>query len=394
MVKLDTLKENDKNVRKISDEHFEMLRKSVSKRAWMFEARQIVVRRCDNVVIGGNMRLRALRANGTTEVPDTWIRWIDWTPQQCEDFHVVDNENYGEWIADELLALYGRERLAEMDVDVGSLLDGLIDEEPPPVEGKTDADDVPDVVESPKSVRGQIYACGEHLLLCGDSSKPEDVERIAGQCSLIITDPPYGVDYESPAGASIANDNLAEGEFERFLGDCFKNAMRALKPGSAFYIFHADSRRGEFLAAMKRAEMTVRQVLVWVKDTFVLGRQDYQWRHEPCLYGWKDGDAHVWRGDRKQSTVIECPKPKRSPDHPTMKPVSIIEYLIRNSSEAGDQVLDLFGGSGTTMIACEQSGRLCRMMEIDPHYCDVIRRRWAEFRHGEGCDWETLTPAT
>jgi site-specific DNA-methyltransferase (adenine-specific) len=393
MMKLDQLTINEKNARRISDEHFEMLRHSVANRPWMFEARQIVVRRCDNVVLGGNMRVRALQANGTTEIPDSWVRWVDWTPKQCEDFHVVDNENYGEWIADELLALYGRERLAEMDVDVGSLLDGLTEPEPPPVSGKTDSDEVPDVDESPRSVRGQIYACGEHRLMCADSTVAEDVARLANNCALIVTDPPYGVDYGSQAG-TIENDDLPEAEFERFLYACFSAGMRALRPGAAFYVFHADSRRWEFLSAMRRAEMTVRQVLVWVKETFTLGRQDYQWRHEPCIYGWKDGAPHTWRGDRKQSTVIECPKPKRSPDHPTMKPVSIIEYLIRNSSEAGDQVLDLFGGSGTTMIACEQSGRLCRMMEIDPHYCDVIRRRWAEFRHGEGCDWETLTPAT
>lgn len=174
MMKLNQLTINEKNARRISDEHFEMLRHSVANRPWMFEARQIVVRRCDNVVLGGNMRVRALQANGTTEIPDSWVRWVDWTPKQCEDFHVVDNENYGEWIADELLALYGRERLAEMDVDVGSLLDGLTDPEPPPVSGKTDSDEVPDVDESPRSVRGQIYACGEHRLMCADSGLQKD----------------------------------------------------------------------------------------------------------------------------------------------------------------------------------------------------------------------------
>ena len=202
----------------------------------------------------------------------------------------------GEWIADELLALYGRERLAEMDVDVGSLLDGLTEPEPPPVAGKTDSDEVPDVDESPRSVRGQIYACGEHRLMCADSTVAEDVARLANNCALIVTDPPYGVDYGSQAG-TIENDDLPEAEFERFLYASFSAGMRAPRPGAAFYVFHADSRRWEFLSAMRRAEMTVRQVLVWVKETFTLGRQDYQWRHEPCIYGWKDGfiqGTHAW----------------------------------------------------------------------------------------------------
>lgn len=154
--------------------------------------------------------------------------------------------------------------------------------------------------------------------------------------------------------------------------------MDALKPGGAFYIWHADTQRMNFLKACERAGMTIRECLVWVKNVFTLGRQDYQWRHEPCLYGWKDGASHQWYSDRKQSTVLEFDKPSSSSEHPTMKPIPLIAYQIENSSKKGDLVLDMFGGSGSTLIACEKLGRKCVTMELDPHYCDVIISRWEE----------------
>ena len=166
-----------------------------------------------------------------------------------------------------------------------------------------------------------------------------------------------------------------------------------MEPGASFYIFHADSEGYNFRGACHDIGLKVRQCLIWKKNALVLGRQDYQWLHEPALYGWKDGAAHAWYNDRSQTTVMEYNKPKHNDVHPTMKPVEMLVYLIKNSSRRGDIVIDTFGGSGSTLIACEQTGRTCRTMELDPKYCDVIRRRWAEFAHGEGCDWQSLTPA-
>ena len=211
-------------------------------------------------------------------------------------------------------------------------------------------------------------------------------------CDLLLTDPPYNValgQHMRPSearqlhrrtdGLVIDNDSWESDEgFIGFLCSAFDNAMALLSPGAAFYVWHADTQRGNFLEACRLAGMTVRECLVWAKNTFTLGRQDYQWKHEPCLYGWKDGASHNWYSDRKQSTVLEFDKPTANEDHPTMKPVGLMAYLIQNSTKRGDTVLDVFGGSGSTLIACEETGRRCLTMELDPHYCDVIIARWEE----------------
>lgn len=244
-----------------------------------------------------------------------------------------------------------------------------------------------------KSKANTIYRLGQHTLLCGDARRPEHVRRlmVGAKADLFLTDPPYGVDYHGAAGA-IANDNLDGARFIGFLSQAFYVASFALRPGAAFYIWYSHSQAVNFLAAVRSVSWNVRETLVWVKPQFVMGRQDYHWRHEPCLYGWLDGAAHTWAGDRRQSTVLDFVKPVSSPDHPTMKPVALFQYLIANSTNPGDIVLDSFAGSGTTALACERLGRRARLVEIDPHYCDVIRRRWAESVHGGGCDWESLTP--
>lgn len=209
---------------------------------------------------------------------------------------------------------------------------------------------------------------------------------------MLLTDPPYNValgQHMRPSearqlhrrtdGLVIDNDSWNSDEgFIEFLKSAFDNAMAMLNPGSAFYIWHADTQRGNFLEACKRSGMTVRECLVWAKNTFTLGRQDYQWKHEPCLYGWKDGASHSWYSDRKQSTILEFDKPTANEEHPTMKPVALMAYLIQNSTRKGDVVLDVFGGSGSTLMACEETGRKCLTMELDPHYCDVIIARWEQ----------------
>lgn len=202
-----------------------------------------------------------------------------------------------------------------------------------------------------------------------------------GVVDLIVTDPPYNIAYEGKTKDALTIDNDSwddDSGFIAFLKDAFTLAMASLKPGGAFYIWHADTQRMNFLEACEQSGMTVRECLVWVKNVFTLGRQDYQWRHEPCLYGWKDGASHHWYSDRKQSTVLEFDKPTANSEHPTMKPIPLIAYQIENSSKKGDLVLDMFGGSGSTLIACEKLGRRCVTMELDPHYCDVIITRWEE----------------
>lgn len=198
---------------------------------------------------------------------------------------------------------------------------------------------------------------------------------------LWLTDPPYNVAYEGGTkdALTIANDDMNDADFREFLASAYRAAAGVMKPGAAFYIFHASSEGYNFRGACRDAGLDEKQELIWSKDRFVLGRQDYQWKHEPALYGWKPGASHHWYGDRKQTTVLEFKRPKRSEDHPTMKPVALFAYCMKNSTKPGDAVLDSFGGSGTTLMAAEQLGRRAFIMELDPKYCDVIIKRWEQF---------------
>lgn len=267
--------------------------------------------------------------------------------------------------------------------------------EPEPERGKTEPDDVPETQEEAVSVRGTVYQLGEHRLMCGDSTNESDTAKLmAGDvASLYLVDPPYNVALEGYTGLTIKNDDMSDADFRKFLNSAFKCASSYLMQGGSFYIFHGDSESVNFRLAAKDNGLEVHETLYWIKNGFVLGRFDYHYQCEPCLYGWKPGAAHNWYSDRSQANLLHFDKPKCNTDHPSMKPVEMLVYLLRNSSQHGDIVLDNFGGSGSTLIACEQTGRVCRMMELDEHYCDVIRKRWAEFKHGTGCDWQTLTPA-
>ena len=197
----------------------------------------------------------------------------------------------------------------------------------------------------------------------------------------MITDPPYNVEYEGKTKdhLTIQNDSMEDSKFREFLRDAFKAADTVMKPGAAFYIWHADSEGYNFRGACRDIDWQVRQCLIWVKNVLVMGRQDYQWKHEPCLYGWKSGAGHLWASDRKQTTTLNFDKPARSEIHPTMKPIALFDYLIRNSSNKGNNVLDLFNGSGTTIMACEQNGRCAFGMELDPRYVDAAIDRWEQF---------------
>ena len=219
--------------------------------------------------------------------------------------------------------------------------------------------------------------------MCGDSTKESDVERLMNghQADLAITDPPYNVNYEGKTedNLKILNDNMDNNQFYDFLESAFINLNKALKDGGAAYIFHADTEGLNFRKAFINSKFKLAQCLIWVKNTFVMGRQDYQWKHEPILYGWKLGAGHYFINDRKQSTVLEFDKPSKNEEHPTMKPIELVAYLIKNSSKNYDVVIDFFGGSGSTLIASEQLNRICYTMELDPRYCDVIVDRWETF---------------
>lgn len=257
-------------------------------------------------------------------------------------------------------------------------------------------DEVPEVDEEnePISQLGDIWQLGKHRLMCGDSTKKECVNKLmnGNLADLFLTDPPYNValghsDTEEDArqrhrrtdGLLIMNDKMNDNDFYTFLFEMYLCAKDAMKDGASFYIWHADNEGLNFRLALKNAGLQLRQTIIWNKSSITLGRQDYQWKHEPCLYGWKDGAGHNWYSDRCQSTVLDFKKPSKSEHHPTMKPVELFAYQTQNSSKKSDIILDLFGGSGTTIIACEQIDRICYSMELDPKYCDVIIKRWETF---------------
>ena len=358
------------------------------------------------MVVSGNKRLCCLKAayGEDGEVPAEWFQDITaMSEAERHEFRLNANINDGHWNLDKLLAQYETAELSAAG------LDDLLAELPTADEanaGQTDEDAVPDAPETPVSRRGEVYQCGDHRLMCGDSTSAADVAKLmgGGLADMLLTDPPYNVAlgmggsfdearkrHRRTDGLVIANDSMPDSEFHDFLVRFYRAAADAMKPGASFYIFHADNEGLNFRSALKESGLTLRQTLIWVKNSMTLGRQDYQWRHEPCLYGWKDG-THRWYGDRKQTTCLEFDRPTVSKQHPTMKPVRMFEYLIKQSTKSGEIVADFFGGSGSTMIAAESLGRKARLMELDPHYCDVIRKRWAEFVHGEGCDWQALTP--
>lgn len=277
--------------------------------------------------------------------------------------------------------------LPEWGIDPKSL--GLQDPTETKEAQEDDFDETKEKIE-PVCKRGDLWQLGEHRLLCGDSTLVADVEKLmqGEKADLWLTDPPYNVGYGMEDSAQMAkrkhrtdglvvqNDRQSDSDFHKFLIAAYAAAFANMKPGASFYIWHSGLETWNFIDALKVNGQQLRSVLIWNKDALCLGRQDYQWKHEPCLYGWKDGAAHKWYSDRKQTTVIDMARPKRSEEHPTMKPIGLFGYQIQNSSQAGDIVLDTFGGSGTTIIACEQLGRKGRSVELDEHYCDVIIARW------------------
>ena len=339
-------------------------------------------------ILAGETRCKALKKRHVKR--DKVLQVFGLTEEQKKKYRLLDNKvgEIAEWDAELLAGELEEVDFGDFDFGFDDLMAELTD--------SSDISDNPlspaveddhDIVlpEEPKAKRGDIYQLGAHRLMCGDSTDPADVARLMDgkAADLLLTDPPYNVNYEGGTGLTIQNDNMEDAAFRKFLRDAFACADGVMKPGAAFYIWHADSEGYNFRGACHDIGWQVRQCLIWNKNALVLGRQDYQWKHEPCLYGWKAGAAHTWLNDRTQTTVLDFDKPSRSDIHPTMKPIGLFDYQIRNSCPAGGAVLDLFNGSGTTIMACEQNGRGAYTMELDPRYVDAAIERWESFTGGK-----------
>lgn len=323
-------------------------------------------------IIAGHTRLKAAKRLKYKEVP--CIIADDLTPDQVRAFRLVDNKvgELAEWDID-LLNI----ELSEIELDL-TPFDFKIEKTVNDIEEDEFEVVLPD---EPKAKMGDIYILGNHRLMCGDSTNKDDVRKLmnGNQCDMIFTDPPYNVNYEGGTGMKIQNDNMLDATFYDFLFSAFDNMFENTKRGGAIYVCHADTEGLNFRNAFKNAGYKLAECLIWVKSALVMGRQDYHWRHEPILYGWKEGAAHYFIDDRTQDTVWEFKKPKKNALHPTMKPLELCAKAIYNSSRSGDIILDLFGGSGSTLIACEQLNRNCYMMELDEKYVDVIIDRWEKY---------------
>ena len=366
LVKITEVKLNPNNPRLIKDDKFKKLVQSIKDFPEMLNIRPIVVNQ-DMIILGGNMRYKACKEAGLKEIP---IIKTDLTEDQQREFLIKDNTSGGEWDWEVLANEWDTDQLESWGLDLP------IDFNTEVLEAEEDDFEVPEGGIETDIVLGDLFEIGEHRLLCGDSTQADTFEKLMdGQLAdMVVTDPPYNVAYEGKTkdALTIENDSMGNDDFYKFLYDFYTALTTAVKKGGAIYVWHASSEVINFGKAMVDAGWLLKQQLIWVKNTMVMGRQDYQWKHEPCLYGWLKGDGHKWYSDRKQTTVIEWDKPQRNGEHPTMKPIGLFSYQIENSSKQGDIVVDAFGGSGTTMVACEQLKRKAYVIEYDPKYCQVI----------------------
>lgn len=387
---------NPSNPRIIKDDKFKKLVKSIQEFPQMLELRPIVVD-SNMVVLGGNMRLKACQAAGLQEVDILIADQL--TEEQKAEFIIKDNVGFGEWDWDLLANEWDVEALEDWGLELPIDL-----EESKVLEATEDDYEIPDTIQT-NIVIGDLIEIGEHKLLCGSSTETDEWAKIMGEelCDLVVTDPPYNVNYEGSNGLKIMNDKMEGSDFYQFLYDFYTALGSFTKAGGAWYVWHADSEGANFRKAMADSGLLVKQCLIWVKNALVMGRQDYQWKHEPCLYGWKEGAGHYFTNERTHTTVIEdkldlnkltkqemkkmlndmlsdktkstvihCDKPTKNDVHPTMKPILLLAPLIENSSREGELVCDAFLGSGSTMVAAHQLNRKCYGMELDPKYCQVI----------------------
>lgn len=409
-----------RNARTHSEEQVAQIAKSIEVFGW---TTPVLIRAETDGIIAGHGRILAAALLGFEEVPT--LDAVGWTDEMVRAYIIADNKlalNAG-W--DEALLAAELKDLADLGFDMD--LTGFSDDEiaamnPDKSKYLTDPDDVPDATEGTFVSRsGDVWILGAHRLGCGDSTNPDALERVMaeGKADLVWTDPPYNIAYEGKAG-KIKNDDMTDEAFVEFLSDALLATFGSMKPGAPIYVAHAHSEAAAFTTAFKAAGFKFSAPLVWAKDSLVLGRADYQWQHEAILYGWRPGAPHRWYGGRKETTVVQLEgsvftmnedgsltvrvgqesliirgtdftaqpveptvlrvaKPKKSAEHPTMKPVELIARMLKNSTRQGDVVLDPFGGSGSTMICCEMMDRVARLNELDPKFCDVIVRRWQDF---------------
>lgn len=343
----------------------------------------------DYNVIAGHGRIMAAREEGLTELPCVFAEHL--TEAQKRAYIIADNRlamNAGwdeEMLSVELSELEG----ADFSIDLLGFTDAELQELLGTVETEEDNFDLTAALEKASFVNpGDIWTVGRHRLICADATKAEQVERLMDgkKANLILTDPPYAVSYKSSSGLSIKNDNLGKEEFYQFLLTAFENMVSVSETGASAYVFHADTEGLAFRRAFEEAGFHLSGVCIWAKNSLVLGRSPYQWSHEPILFGWTKKGKHKWYAGRSEKTIWHFDKPRRNENHPTSKPIDLLSYPIQNSSQANSIVLDLFGGSGSTLIACEQTDRVCYMAELDDKYASVILRRYVEFKNDQSKD--------
>lgn len=335
----------------------------------------------DNTILAGHGRLAAARKLGLTKVP--CVKESHLTETQRRAYIIADNKlslNAG-WDEDILAIELSELQGADFDLDIlgfdESELASIFEDDK---EVEDDDFDVEEELNKPCfSKAGDIWTLGRHRLICGDSTKEETYKRLMDgkRANLVVTDPPYNVNYEGSAG-KIKNDNMDNDKFYNFLLDAFSNMEKVMADDASIYVFHADTEGLNFRKAFNDAGFYLSGCCIWKKPSLVLGRSPYQWQHEPCLYGWKKKGKHQWYSGRKETTIWEFEKPKKNADHPTMKPIALLAYPISNSSMSNTLILDPFGGSGSTLIACEQTDRSCYTIELDEKFCDVIVKRYIE----------------
>lgn len=390
-----------KNPRYLKGEEHDKLKKSLKDSPELLQYKPLMVYAAEGgkfVVICGNMRLRICQelhnegVEGFDALP-CFVLNKDVSIAKIKEYAIKDNVQAGNWDWDELAnGDWEVDDLQDWGVDCSFLTDTEpIKEMSERKETEDDAYDEDEHEIEAKCKLGDIWQLGRHRLMCGDSTDTSQVAKLLGgtNIQLYLTDPPYNVAYgyngaptekHRKDGLVVLNDKMENDKFEEFLTNAFNAANANMEKGASFYIFHSDGYSYWFRKALlNTVDLELRENLIWVKNSMTLGRQDYQWRHEPCLYGWKKGASHNWFSDRKQTTVMEFDRPTKSVEHPTMKPIPLFAYLIQNSSQEGWNVYDSFGGSGTTIMACEQLDRNGFSMELDPHYCDVIINRWETY---------------
>ena len=362
---------------KPGDAEYEKLKRSIEQFGYV---EPVIWNKTTGRVVGGHQRLKVLIDMGITKVECVVVEMDE---EKEKALNIALNKISGDWDKDKLALLIADLQGADFDVSLTGFEPAEIDDlfKGTLKEGvKEDGFDVGAELEKPTfSKAGDIWTLGRHRLICGDSTKAETFDLLMGsnKANLVITDPPYNVNYEGSAG-KIKNDNMANEAFYQFLLNAFTNTEKVMADDASIYVFHADTEGLNFRRAFADAGFYLSGCCIWKKQSLVLGRSPYQWQHEPCLYGWKKNGKHQWYTGRKETTIWEFDKPKKNGDHPTMKPIPLLAYPIMNSTMSNAVVLDPFGGSGSTLIACEQTDRICYTVELDEKFCDVIVKRYIE----------------